>query len=310
MKKIIAIVLAFVMLFSLTACGSESTFKPADGGGNNNTTKPSDDGGNNNTAKPADEGENKNAPRFTGLDGETEGDASIQKWAQNCSVAYRYSQLIGDEKEYTVWTDAVQICCLNYFYYCGYTANGYERMRAGNPDYAVPDNHYAVIVDGDSITYYDFALKIKATGEAWDYASCWGFELEDIGSSVMLCKSIHRDNWLAYHKNDQYFDTRIDELPDKTIAGRTCKGFNEIEITRSEAFGDFEDVRYTIYYDPETGLGLDCINHDLTTAFVFDKVEFNCVTPDDVKAVIEEQKKGITFTEMTLDEYTNFKAGY
>ena len=149
-----------------------------------------------------------------------------------------------------------------------------------------------------------------AMGEPWEDASCWGFILEDSGTYPLLFASIHRDGWLELHKNDKYMDTRIDELSDKTVAGRTCKGFREIEITRSEAFGDFEDDYWTIYYDPETGLGLDCVNHELDTAFVFEKAEFNCVTPDDVKAAIEEQKKGITFTDMTLDDYNSLKGGY
>lgn len=289
MKRIIAIILAIVTLLALAGCGEDSKNRPAE--------------------KENAEGGSKNAPRYTGLDGETEGDGSIQKWAQNCSVSYKYSQLAEGEKDYTVWTDAVQLCCLNYFYYCGYTATGYEEMRAGNPEYAEPDNHYAVIIDGGQVTYYDFALKIRATGEAWEDASCWGFELEDVGSNSMLCESIHRDNWLSFHENEKYFDSRIDELQDKTVAGKTCKGFTEIEITHTEEFGDFEDAIRTIYYDPETGLGLDCISHEYGTAFVFDKAEFNCVKPADVKSVIEEQKKGITFTDMTLDDYANLKGG-
>ena len=68
MRKILALILALLTVFALAACGG------------------------------TDGGSNKKAPRFTGLDGENEGDGSIQKWAQNCSVSYRYSQLAEGEK--------------------------------------------------------------------------------------------------------------------------------------------------------------------------------------------------------------------
>ena len=94
MKKLLAWILALAALLCLVSCDR-------DGG-----QSASSDAGNNGTAP---NGEKSSFPRYTGLDGETEGDGSIQKWAQNCSLAYRYSQIMEGENDFTVWSDAVQL---------------------------------------------------------------------------------------------------------------------------------------------------------------------------------------------------------
>lgn len=294
MKRFSTFVLMLLLLLCCVSCDMNK----------NNQTKPDDD----EKKVTSQNSDGSEFPRFTGLDEETEGEQSIIKWAQNCSLAYRFSRLKEGEEDFTVWSDAVQLCCLDNFYYRGYTDEGYDRWREGNPDYNVPDEHYGIIIDGDSVTVYDFYLKIRATGETWDEATCWGFTMESV-ANPLLYASVHQDSWLHHYDSDKYTDNRIVELEERNIAGRDCKGIHESTVLHTEAYGDNEISQKTIYYDPQTGLGMDCIDHQLDTAFVFEKIEFNCVTPDDVKAVIEEQKKGIVFTDMTLDEYRALKSG-
>jgi predicted small lipoprotein YifL len=297
MKKLILILLAAAMVFSLAACGEDKDNNTPSG-----NTPGTSQNGNNNTPSGSDGA----YPRFTGHDG-VKGE-EVLALLQNAHIKYSTNEY-PDMSERA--RDGEWMVCLNRYYSKRFTHYGYERNVKGDTEYPLEDYHQAIVIDGDKVIVYDFARKIIAEGELKysGVTSDWLFDTPMTQSTI--------NYWFANYKNFEpdnvpnVFVNELASVAERTITGKQCKGVLETTTNISVANGK-PTYEYQCWTDPATELTLrlEWYNShysldEMSSWFEVKEIGINTVTPADVDKKIAEVLNGQQdkYQKMTYSDY-------
>ena len=245
-------------------------------------------------------------PRYTGRDG-IQGE-EVSALLQNSHITYAYNDY-PDMPERT--RNGEHMSCLNRYYNRKFTLYGYDRNVKGDPKYAEPDSHTAIVIGEKETIIYDFYRKIIATIEN-DYSpldSDWSFDSPFAHSTI--------NYWFVSYKNFKpdevpgIITNELTNIDDQTIAGKQCDGIRE---TKTYTQGNVKIItyEYQCWTDPETELTFRLEWHvgryslnEMGNWFEVKEIGINCVEPSDIDAKIAEILDGQEdkYTKMTFSEY-------
>lgn len=324
MKKLFAILLVLALAVTLAACGTACA-NHADGNADgkcdacgkqisSGTCQQHKDADGNGKCDNCGEKMSTGAdgfPRYTGFDGT---DDVARACLQNCHIIYKYD---GDcEGDPTTVLTGEFMTCLDRFYCRTFTLYGYDEHIHGNAEYALPDNHRAIIYKDGTAYIYDFYLKIIASDPEHEYRpedSAWdeGYDITSFSDDVIMRWAVCYNPWepSSYSGGDERFES----IEGKAIAGRDCNGYMEY-TSYSNPYLTLNTYDYRVWVDPVTELTLRYEWHvghydldEVGKVFEVTSLELNCVSQSTFDAMIQQIIDDLggeaKFKHMSIGEY-------
>lgn len=263
--------------------------------------------------------DSKAYPRYTGFDNATNGYDSINAVLQNCHAVFTYEgnydicECRPVEGELMTCEDRLYINCCSMY--------GYEQLMKNKiPE---PDQHYAMVREGDRFTVYDFVNKIVAVSDTYG-------ELEESAAwtNTMLPWCLTYCN--RYYSQQEYLDEGysearhdIREEQPRQLCGRDCPTLRWT-CTYSDMYGqkDVEVTDFLMWYDPDTkfllgyeewfsgasGVGTDhekAFENSFIDRYTMSEFDTNCVAQKDIDDIIDKFYKGheSEYEEMDFWDY-------
>ncbi|MBO4327291.1 MAG: hypothetical protein J5950_08465 [Clostridia bacterium] len=312
MKKLFSLILACVMILSLTAC---SLLKP------NNQ----DPGG---SQKPGNNSGNGAYPRVTYFDGK-----DGYKYAaslQNAHLVYNYGEDRSDGKGVVSYPFEF-LNCEDYHYHCRYTLVGYDEARKGN--LSEPDEHVAIVLDNGKYVLYDFYRKLIV--DDFPFTEVYEdkyFLPEGLGSAAfgVYRNTIKFEEESGSRGNTDVYYERAEISPVTSLCG-SPKGFELTKrfVTHGQADHESKLTSKKFFFDSETEVGLYCefyseddpkvkmdsaageayyeYTSELDSVVEVTVYEIGKVSPSDVKAKVTELMTGheSEYRHVSFSEYSD-----
>lgn len=312
MKKLLALFLAVLMLVSVCACGDPDSSGNGTGGKSDGTSSGDSTGDNgrqdDSTGGNKDNKTGNEFPRFTGFDGTDPTYAALA----NCKMVFEYDRRMVDGV-YQVGVHKIEctfMACLDRCYVKSYISN-FEDFLHGND--RGPDAELATVIDGNTVTQYDFYNKIVVTWEAQEFSNSWYPYYPDFGADWVAAGN-NMDSWPSVETYGTLTEKQENiDRGEKEICGIKCPGVEQRRTTISEGTELVSKI-CVFYYDPDSKFPLYYEYHDYNSAkgpypvILMKEFGVNCVRQSDIDAIIAEKYTAHKdeFRTMTTDEYNNF----